>query len=329
MHRTDRACRRRHAFTLVELLVVIAIIGVLVALLLPAVQQAREAARRAMCTNKLRQIGLGMINYSEAHGVFPFGSRIKGGGNSNTPSHPAGGSWVDDQSWYQPILPYVDAASIAEMIDQELSWGNNTHATGTNEEARRAKVNLFGCPSDGMTQASWDDSRFARWKGNYVVNFGNTDYGQKTKTGVTFQGAPFRQGINVSPSSISDGFSKTLFVSECINVGGPSARYGEFTRSQGGQMFTSWLTPNASACDEMTRSIPTAAEQRSAGLCTQMLAANWTRVQDQVFAARSKHTGGVNASLCDGSVSFFSDGIDSRVWRSLSTTQGQEVTGGL
>ncbi|QDU60255.1 putative major pilin subunit [Planctomycetes bacterium Pan216] len=320
MSAVDPVYRHRQGFTLVELLVVIAIIGVLVALLLPAVQQAREAARRALCTNKLRQISLAMINYSEAHGLLPFGSRIKGGGNSNTPTHPAGGNWVNDQSWYQPILPYVDGVSLFDMIDPDVCWINT--GSNVNEGARRIKLGLFGCPTDSMTQQSWSNALTARWKGNYVVNFGNTDYGQQTKSGVSFRGAPFRQGVNVRPSELSDGLSKTLMVSECINAG---SFYGEFTQSMGGQAFTTWLTPNASACDEMTRAVPTASEQRSAGLCTTLLNSGWARVQQQAVAARSRHAGGVNASLCDGAVRFVSDGIDVGLWRAMSTARGNEV----
>ncbi len=124
---------------------------------------------------------------------------------------------------------------------------------------------------------------------------------------------------------ITDGLSKTLLVSEMIAADG-NAIASEYTNSYGGQQFTSWLTPNSSACDEATRMVPAATALRGIP-CVTLLAADWTKVQVQIFAARSKHTGGVNAALADGGVRFVSQDVDVNVWRGLSTTQGAETVG--
>ena len=109
------ASRRRSGFTLVELLVVIAIIGVLIALLLPAVQQAREAARRNSCTNQLKQLGLALHNYHDTFSAFPYGS------------------WGSTSivSWHVPILPFIEQGALFDRFDQTWSYGGaNGRACG-------------------------------------------------------------------------------------------------------------------------------------------------------------------------------------------------------
>ncbi|UUO07733.1 DUF1559 domain-containing protein [Blastopirellula sp. J2-11] len=317
---------RRYGFTLVELLVVIAIIGVLIALLLPAVQQAREAARRTQCNNKLKQFGLAMHNYHDTFTALPPGSRIKGAlpGNSLTPEHSAGGAWVDDQSWCQPILPFIEQAALFDIIDQNVSWMNNQSGANTNEAPRRVRVEAFECPTAGMKLVYDDTPQFVRWKGNYTVNFGNTNYGQQTKDSETFKGAPFTQGVYLRFRDLKDGLSGTMLMSESLAVEGDPI-HGEFTRGTGGQGFTSWLSPNASACDEITRQAAPTSEQDTIGFCTTLLSGDWTNVHKQVVAARSQHPGGVQAAHCDGSVRFVSETIDLAIWRASSTAHGHEV----
>ncbi|MBA2113787.1 DUF1559 family PulG-like putative transporter [Bremerella alba] len=320
----------KKAFTLVELLVVIAIIGVLIALLLPAVQQAREAARRMQCNNQLKQFALAMHNYHDTAGKLPSGSRWKGGfpGSSTNPKHPAGGTWVDDQSWSQPLLPFLEQNALADLIDPKVNWMSNESGENTNEAARRVKVDAFECPSGGMILNAPEVPQFVRWKGNYVINFGNTDYGQQTKSSVTFKGAPFRQGVNQQFRDIKDGLSNTLLMSECIPMESDPI-HGGYTRSAGGQQFTTWLSPNSSACDEITRKGPTTEEQAQVQFCSIELAGDWSEIHKQVLAARSWHPGGVQAAHCDGSVRFVSETIDLDVWRGMSTSSGSEVFAGL
>ena len=320
---------RRRGFTLVELLVVIAIIGTLVGLLLPAVQAAREASRRSQCANNLKQIALGMHAHHDAKKRLPVGSRQAGDlivVGADQPKWSGGGYWVDNQSWYQPLLPYIEEQAVYKLINQSQNWVDNETGVVANEAARRARVDIMGCPSDGLVQIKWDIPSNARWRGNYAVNFGNTDYGQQTKSGVTFKGAPFGQGTAAALGNVTDGLSKTLLMSEMIAPAGDSPVIGNFTQSNGGQQFTGWLTPNSSACDETTRLAPTT-EELDGIPCVTLLAGDWTKLHLQNFAARSKHTGGVNASLADGGVRFVSQDVAVDVWRGLSTTQGGETVG--
>nr|WP_246106167.1 DUF1559 domain-containing protein [Rosistilla ulvae] len=293
-------------------------------------QQAREAARRLQCSNQLKQFGLAMHNYHDTHGKLPPGSRWKGAlpGNATTPKHPSGGTWVDDQSWSQPLLPFIEQDALFELIDSNVNWMNNEAGQNTNEAARRTRVAAFECPSAGMLLHNPTSPQFVRWRGNYIVNFGNTNYGQQTKGSVTFRGAPFRQGTNQQFRDILDGLSTTLLMSECIAMDSDPI-HGGYARSAGGQQFTTWLSPNASACDEITRQEPTAEEQASVQFCTTLLAGNWTAVHKQLVAARSRHPGGVQTAQCDGSVSFVSETIDLAIWRAKSTSQGREVVAGL
>ncbi len=315
----------RTAFTLVELLVVITIIGILIALLLPAVQAAREAARRMQCTNNLKQISLAMHNYHAAHGMLPFGARLRDSVSplQSVPNGGGTGTWVDDNSWYASILPYVEQTGVAELIDYDLLW---THSD--NEPARKVKVALFGCPSDGLREQSWSDPNFSMLRGNYVVNFGNTNYGQSDKSGVEFKGAPFSFRESARFADIRDGLSNTLMMAEVINPLS-TAIIGSFSTSKGGQQFTTWLTPNSAAPEECTRICPAAENLNGISGC-HLLAAGWSMTFEQILSARSHHPGGVNASRGDGSVSFYSNAIDVNPWRALSTTQGHEpIPGGL
>src|SRR5579883_2241697 len=152
--------RRARGFTLIELLVVIAIIAVLIALLLPAVQAARAAARRIQCVNNLKQIGLGMQNHHESQGTLPWGAK-------NSPA----------QSWVFLLLPYMEQVQMynaANMSQASTAFANSTVA--------QAKLNVFNCPSDPLAGSIWLTTNAAtipnRAKGNYMVNWGNSDYEQ-------------------------------------------------------------------------------------------------------------------------------------------------------
>jgi prepilin-type N-terminal cleavage/methylation domain-containing protein/prepilin-type processing-associated H-X9-DG protein len=308
--------KTRGGFTLIELLVVIAIIGILIALLLPAVQKAREAANRIKCENNLKQFTLAMHNYHDAKGSLPFGSRRKPG----DPDYHGPGSWYDDHGWYSSMGPYIEQDNWAKEINYDLSFSDVA-----NEQARRFKLPIYACPSDtGLVQNEWQSATWARIRGNYVVNFGNTNYGQKTKLGVTFKGAPFTFQKGERFGTITDGLSNTLMMSECITISSTGNDWGgplsDGTTSLGGQAFEGWNTPNTHNPDEEARVIPPASALNGNPMPT------WVSdTQLQSFAARSKHMGGVNASLCDGSVRFFPNSIELEVWRALSSAQGGET----
>src|SRR5439155_16570381 len=148
----------------------------------------------------------------------------------------------------------------------------------------------------------------------YVVNFGNTNYGQTTKANVPFGGAPF--GIQKSSKicDITDGTSTTLLMAEIIttlSVGSTQDAWGgplsDFTTSLGGQTFEGWLTPNSPVADDVARVCPAPIALNGIPGCNLIGGADATGLQS--FAARSKHPGGVHASLGDGSVRFFSNTI--------------------
>jgi prepilin-type N-terminal cleavage/methylation domain-containing protein len=348
---------RRYAFTLVELLVVIAIIGILVALLLPAIQAAREAARRSQCINNLRQLAIGQLNFETTHkGLVPmakfwtnaeYGSGyIVGGAAVQGP-----GGWYDDHGWYVALMPYIEEAHLTDVGD-----ANRPLSDATNEFVRKAQIPLFACPSDiGLQQNEWAVNIWARTRTNYLVNAGNTTYGQHDvgacPNGVfpscrKFGGGPFIPRKPNRLAKISDGTSNTLMMSEALVLpttagwGGP---YSDGQTALGGQVFTGYNPPNSQLPDALCRQgewwgnaqsgfleqdLPvTASGQPTPPVSVPFYfsATSDARIdsnghKQQHIAARSKHPGGVNASRCDGSVDFFIDGVDLLVWDEMCSS---------
>ncbi len=299
-------------FTLIELLVVIAIIAVLIALLLPAVQQAREAARRSQCKNNLKQLGLAFHNYHDVHQSLPVGNYACCNG-----------------TWALAIMPGLELNNVFQQYDQNQIWGSNDYrySAPRNLPVTSKRYAVFSCPSDmeeiynatnGLTQH------------NYAVNYGNTTMPQTpVHNSVTFGGAPFHYGTvgTTAPGSgsrtfrfrdITDGLSTTLLASEQLQGGVGDVR-GLIWYSEGSN-FTTYLTPNSAQPD----SLSACKSRPELGLpCViQTNPANPMRV-----SARSRHIGGVQAAMLDGSVRFVSDNIHLDTWRALSTTQGSEVVG--
>jgi len=313
--------KNRVAFTLIELLVVIAIIAILIGLLLPAVQKVREAANRIKCTNNLKQLALAMHNYHDTKKVLPPGTRRK----VNDPAYVGPGAWYDDHGWYSQIGAFIEQDNWAKLIRYDKSFSDEY-----NDPARRYKMQVFACPDDGLRQNEWPSTTWARIRGNYVVNFGNTNYGQTTKATVPFGGAPFGIQKSSKIGDITDGTSNTLMMAEILTVlsvgatmdgwGGPLS---DFSTSLGGQTFEAWLTPNSPVFDDVARVCPAPIALNGIPGCN-LIGGNEMTLH-QSFAARSKHPGGAHASLCDGSVRFFSNTINLASWRALSTSHGGET----
>ena len=319
-----RPVRRRKAFTLIELLVVIAIIAVLIALLLPAVQQAREAARRTQCKNNLKNLTLAMHNYHDSYTHLAPGT-IMAPGNANR-AGVGGGDWADDNNWLQMILPYIDQTPMYNSIDFRNSWHNGAPATGV--VMAQTKISLESCPTDGI-EIDEPGTNWARIRGNYVVNFGNIAYGGPRVSpynGITYGGSPFQIQTGNSFAAITDGTSSTLMFGEILTLdGGGWLGYTSEVMLAGGGAFTAYNTPNTTACESLARQC--FAGKNSGVPCCTLIGGSSSDVVNQVISARSKHTGGVHVSLCDGAVRFISDNIDVGVWRALSTARGGEIVG--
>ena len=309
----------RRAFTLIELLVVIAIIAVLIALLLPAVQQAREAARRTQCKNQLKQLGLAMHNYHDTMRQFPPGTVKWAGDSARTgPST----QFYDDHSWYSMMGPYIDQAPWYNMINFNAQFSD-----ASNEQARRTRLAIYSCPSDGSKMNEWGSNTWCRWRGNYAVNWGNTNYGQTAKGGVNFGGAPFSFRGSSNFSALTDGSSTTLMMAEVLTSSGPGwdGPISEMQIATGGQSFNTWITPNSSACEEVTRVCPAAGNLNGISCCT--IIGGSGAEGSQSFSSRSRHVGGAQVVMCDGATRFVSNNIDLNVWRSLSTARGGDIVG--
>jgi prepilin-type N-terminal cleavage/methylation domain-containing protein/prepilin-type processing-associated H-X9-DG protein len=332
---------RTRGFTLVELLVVIAIIGILVALLLPAIQAAREAARRSQCVNNLKQLGLAMINYHDTYKQLPFGSYSCCHG-----------------TWQMSILTFIEEQQLGDMYSWNPAAATNdpgfphydpnyryhSQDLGKSPQIRnldvvKTRIETLTCPSD---EPQIDIGNEEEGRGgtlatfhNYVANYGNTDHvgfdhlGPANPGYIRFLGSPFVGDDATSPKvkrfgqfrKFSDGLSKTLLASETVQ--GQNGDLRGFTWWGWSAGFETFATPNASDSDLMQNPASCNSDLPNPP-CGPMSGPHRYKAM-----ARSRHPGGVNAVLCDGSVQFVTDSIDLATWRAASTTQGEEPYSGL
>ncbi|UUO06340.1 DUF1559 domain-containing protein [Blastopirellula sp. J2-11] len=297
---------RRRGFTLVELLVVIAIIGVLIALLLPAVQQAREAARRISCTNNLKQIGLGTHNYHDTHRQFPNVDY----GYSNTSAG----------SYFAAILPYLEQGNAYDIFDpsQSNSSAHNVAVTGQ-------RIEMYLCPSASeprqVGDAVCDDGRAP---GNYALNVGT----EKAEAYGTAVGQQLNGAIVYSISSpgktafrdITDGTSNTFLVGEsAYNL--PDYLFSSHSAAECVGLprysFTYWGNPYPTSTAFSTSSLFNPKDKAG----DEVFDSDW------VQSFRSEHVGGVQFVFVDGSVHFVPSTIDADTLDYLATRGGGEVIG--
>jgi prepilin-type N-terminal cleavage/methylation domain-containing protein/prepilin-type processing-associated H-X9-DG protein len=306
--------RPRAGFTLIELLVVIALIAVLIALCLPAIQSAREAARRARCVNNLKQIALAAHNYESANGSFPFGHR---GVQMNMAPGVAAcsvGSLIGHNAFVF-LLPYADGGNSYNSYNITLPYYLYANVTAVS-----IRVSMFVCPSDtDASAASWDEITPAQ--GSYgasrglqetiAVNWANTAppdpfFGEMSR----FPNEPV--GSNFYFNGIT-----------AIWQGPPWASSTPFW--PGDQRITggAYQVPKLNAPPDMTG--------RVMGSCfaTVYYPPDWIPVPAcrdlGQFGFRSLHPGGGNFSMADGSVKFVKDGIDPKTYRALGTRAGGEI----
>lgn len=307
--------RDRRGFTLVELLVVIAIIGILVALLLPAVQAAREAARRMQCSNNLKQIGLAMHNYHDVYRALPIGTNgyvaNRGWGNGR-----------DGWSWVARILPQIEQNSIYDQLDRLTGAINGSPTAGG--DLRTGHLSAMTCPSESE---DFEEVGIANWQSplhNYVACFGNTRFDAANHGGVTGQKGLFEIDRSAAFRDCTDGLSNTLLLSEIItpeevNIWGSIGR----TAVSQGAGFTTFNTPN-SASNDISNRCYTRLSGSMPVLCTDVGDDDW---RQNVYAPRSWHPGGVMVTLGDGSTRFISETINLNTWRGRGTRNGGEVLG--
>jgi prepilin-type N-terminal cleavage/methylation domain-containing protein len=317
--------RKWFGFTLIELLVALAIIGTLSAILLPAVQQAREASRRLACSNNLRQLGVALHNFHSAHRQFPPGR-----------GDPLPGVF----SAHAYLLEHLEQTSVRQVIDFRRApttftvAGGVVHDGAANLPAATARLSVLQCPSDALAA------------GVPGSEFGSTNYAATTGSGLKQWGSltdadgVFFKGSQIGLRDITDGSTHTVAMSERLNGPGPEDSGGlesDFQR----------LMLEIPGGNDTT---PAACAAASSGNCYRERGAKWIlgnygntlynhyytpnaatwdcmnlQQQKSLSAARSMHPGGVTSLLCDGGVKFASDSIDQSLWRAVATRRTDEV----
>jgi prepilin-type N-terminal cleavage/methylation domain-containing protein/prepilin-type processing-associated H-X9-DG protein len=341
----------RRGFTLIELLVVIAIIAVLIALLLPAVQAAREAARRAQCVNNLKQMGLGMHNYHSGTNTFPLVAAV-------LPYNPGATTYWSNWSAQAMLLPYMEQSPIFNACNFSWApeWANN-QGYMTNSTAYLTKINNFLCPSDSYAGSGGFINSYAASTGTSTIGYpgggGNGGSPSGSSAGV------FGYQASYSVADITDGTSNTIAFSEWIvnnSTGKPPGRATDAgglqatgypdvtlavnplaivqadialcntawntgvrgngpgitwaTGAMGYTLFNTILPPNGGG------QVQWAACRN--GCCAQSQHADYNN-------AASKHPGGVNVLMADGSSRFIKNSISWLTWWALGTRSGGET----
>jgi prepilin-type N-terminal cleavage/methylation domain-containing protein/prepilin-type processing-associated H-X9-DG protein len=315
--------RRSHGFTLIELLVVIAIIAILIGLLLPAVQKIREAAARMSCSNNFKQLGLACHNFHDTYGIVHPSRTASGGFPAlSIPANAYNG-------WAVWLLPFIEQDNVRRIYNPQLHFG---HAS--NRTAITTQVKVFNCPSTpNQPRVAPQFTHSAGGVTYTITNAAAADYSviRNVETGL-YGSFPARvdtytEGTRWGPfsynsgstirvmrfSNITDGLSNTLFYVE--DAGRPQ-------RYLSGWRLISGTFSGAAWADQANEfGLHGCTPSATADIRPGTTAINCTNNGEPY----SFHSGGINAGMCDGSVRFFSEGIDIRTFARLVTAQGGEV----
>ena len=319
-------------FTLVELLVVIAIIGILVALLLPAAQAAREAARRTQCANNLKQLGLSILNFENTYERLPAGGNYAEDHNGTVKQK--------EYSMFVLIMPFIEESPYFEQYD----LADRVYAS---ESLLVQGLEIFTCPSDNAKGRAWS-GRFSR--SNYASCFGSTTQAPTVKPWRHFVGGQppdgnydaddletdgvFRlQGSRFGrkTKTILDGMSNTVMLSEILagqddqpGTTGANALRGLWVHIWMGMgSYTHWLTPNSSDGDGVNWE--RCYHRPQAGMPCHPQA---SRGGHEYAAARSHHPAGVLVVFADGHVRVYENSIDTSLWQAIATIRSGEIISG-
>jgi prepilin-type N-terminal cleavage/methylation domain-containing protein len=313
---------RRRGFTLVELLVVIAIIGVLVGLLLPAVQAARESARRGQCGNSLRQIGIALHNYLDGRRYFPAGYLA----DTTSPSRDADTfDAPPGTGWGLAIAPFLEEAASTVAYDSAAGV-----AAAANRPIVSRRLATFLCPSSTGPRDAFavlDGSGVAHGSGavlgrsDYVANAGHEDPWDGSPR-VDWRGianGPLYRNSRLRSAEVTDGLSKTVFVGEHSQALSQKAWAGIVPGgfSHPADAFRATTAAEHAAALVLSHSGPAAGEagiihvpNDPAGHCDQMY---------------SQHPAGANVVMGDGSMRFIAAAIDRTTWAALASASGGEI----
>jgi prepilin-type N-terminal cleavage/methylation domain-containing protein len=316
--------RRQRGFTLIELLVVIAIIAILIALLLPAVQQAREAARRTQCRNNLKQIGLALHNYHDVYGVLPPEKIMGNRPGTNTlwcaPGSPR--TWdAEPGNWAVFIMPFLEQANEFKQLNFAVRYNRNPNA-----RIYRKSYKGMECPSNPYNFSSIRTQRGWGWSGRTavlhyyaVVGGGNGGFvgsrGERSMECNRRSNGMFHQNSRVRLNDAKDGTSNTAMVAE--SIGYEPMHPGRARIGSG---------PNP-ACRGIGLPYDPSVVCDGRGLRISAI----TRLRlppnsvDRWFNAGSRHVGGSQLCLADGSVQFISENVDRGIWQEMGTKSSGKV----